>query len=65
MIELVDTVATIGIDFTNVAAAGPPSDLPSAVPEFVGDILGSIRSFLDGSIENLGKTVRKLTPGGN
>lgn len=65
MFELVDAIATVGIDFTNVAAAGPPSDLPGPVPDFVGDVLGSVRSFLDGSIDDLGKAVSDLTPGGN
>lgn len=64
MIELVDAVATLGIDFANVAQAGPPSDLPGPVPEFVGDVLGAIRSFLDGSIDRLGEAVSGLTPGG-
>jgi len=65
MIELVDAVATVGIDLVNVAAAGPPTDLPGPVPDFVGDVLGSVRSFLEGSIDNLGKAVSDLTPGGN
>jgi hypothetical protein len=65
MIELVDAVATVGIDFTNIAAAGPPADLPGLVPDFVGDVLGTVRSFLDGSIDNLGEAVSDLTPGGD
>jgi hypothetical protein len=65
MIELVDAVATVGIDFTNIAAAGPPADLPGPVPDFVGDVLGTVRSFLDGSIDNLGEAVSDLTPGGD
>lgn len=64
MIELVDTIAQVAIDFTNVAQAGPPSDLPGPVPDFVGDILGSVRSFIGGSIDNLGEAVSDLTPGG-
>lgn len=62
MIELLDTLATVGIDFTNVAAAAPPTDLPEPVPDFVGDILGSVRSFLDGGVEKLGAAVDDVTP---
>lgn len=64
MIELVDALATAGIDFANVAAAGPPTDLPAPVPDFVGEILGSVRSFVDGGVEKLGSVVSDLTPGG-
>lgn len=46
-------------------AAGPPSDLPGPVPEFVGDIHETIDGFLDGTVENLGKAVSDLTPGEN
>lgn len=52
-------------DATHVIAQGPPVDLPDPVPDFVGDILGSIRSFLDGSIDQLGDAVSGLTPGGS
>lgn len=37
--------------------AGPPSDLPDPVPEFVGDLLGAIDGFLSGTIDDLGETV--------
>ncbi|MFB6156731.1 MAG: hypothetical protein ABEJ34_02685 [Haloferacaceae archaeon] len=30
------------------AAAGPPADLPGPVPDFVTEILDTIRSFLSG-----------------
>lgn len=66
MFELVDPVATLGIDVLNaVAQAGPPSDLPAPVPDFVGDVLGRVRSFVDGGIDSLGKALRDVTPGGN
>jgi len=65
MIELLDAVTTLGIDLANVAQAGPPTDLPASVPDFVDDVLGSVRSFLDGSVEKLGSTVSDLTPGGS
>ncbi|MFC7225833.1 hypothetical protein N0B31_00325 [Salinirubellus salinus] len=45
------------------AEAGPPSDLPGPVPEFVGDIHETVRGFLDGTVENLGQAVSDLTPG--
>jgi hypothetical protein len=61
--ELLDAVTALGIDLANVAQAGPPTDLPAPVPDFVGEILGSVRSFLDGGIEKLGSTVSDLTPG--
>ncbi|MFB6218652.1 MAG: hypothetical protein ABEH77_05650 [Halobacteriaceae archaeon] len=47
-----------------IAAAGPPADLPAPVPDFVGGILDAVRSFLDGSVDNLGEAVSGLTPGG-
>lgn len=46
-----------------IALAGPPSDLPAAVPDFVGDIHEAIRSFSGGD-GGLGETIRDLTPGG-
>lgn len=47
-----------------VALAGPPSDLPAAAPDFVGDIHEAIRSFTGGD-GGLGETIRDLTPGGS
>jgi hypothetical protein len=35
------------------------------VPEFVGDIHDTIRSFLNGGIETLGAAVSDVTPGGD
>lgn len=35
------------------ADAGPPSDLPGPVPDFVGDILNTIQQFLDGALEGV------------
>lgn len=43
--------------------AGPPTDLPEQVPDFVGDVHDAIGSFLDGNLENLGSAVSDLTPG--
>jgi hypothetical protein len=37
--------------------AGPPSDLPEPVPDFVGDILGSVNDSLSGAVDDLGATV--------
>ncbi|RAW46847.1 hypothetical protein DQW50_00150 [Halorubrum sp. 48-1-W] len=46
----------------NAAAgdAGPPSDLPGAVPEFVGEILSTVDGFLSGEIGDLGDAVSDL-----
>lgn len=46
----------------NAAAgdAGPPSDLPGPVPEFVGDALSAIDGFLSGEIGTLGDAVSDL-----
>ena len=66
MIETDPTiVATIGTDaLITLASGGPPGDLPEHVPEFVGELHGSIRAFLAGSVDSLGETVSGLTPGG-
>lgn len=45
--------------------AGPPSSLPEPVPDFVGDVLGSVTDFLSGSVDHLGEVVRSITPGGS
>lgn len=39
------------------ADAGPPSDLPGPVPDFVGDVLNTVQQFLDGALEILGPAV--------
>jgi hypothetical protein len=44
---------------------GPPGDLPSQVPDFVGDIHDRIGGFLDGSIDSLGEAVSGVTPDGD
>lgn len=43
--------------------AGPPSDLPGPVPDFVEDILGSISDFLFGSVSDLGSAVSGIASG--
>lgn len=57
-------MAPLANDTTQVfLQAGPPSDLPAQVPDFVGDILDTIRSATgEGGI---GDTISELTPGGN
>lgn len=49
--------------------AGPPSDLPERVPDFVGGILDSVTEFLSGNVSDLGETVSDVAggdaPGGN
>jgi hypothetical protein len=42
---------------------GPPSDLPGPVPDFVGDILGSVNDFLSGGISHLGEAVSGIASG--
>ena len=40
--------------------AGPPSDLPDQVPDFVGGILDSVNEFLGGGVDDLGETVSEV-----
>lgn len=45
------------------AERGPPADLPSQVPDFVGDIHDAIGTFLDGDLGgSLGEAISDLTP---
>lgn len=46
-----------------VLQAGPPSGLPSQVPDFVSNILDAVRNFTGEG--GLGETIRGLTPGGS
>lgn len=58
-------VATLATDAVQVTLqAGPPTDLPGPVPEFVGDILGAVGSAMGDAAEGLGETISNLTPGG-
>ena len=63
VIALVFLVGTMG-----VAAAqqgeGPPDELPSPVPDFVSDVLGTISDFVSSVITTLGDVLRAITPGG-
>ena len=45
--------------------AGPPSDLPDQVPEFVGDILNNVNDFLSGGVDNLGESVSDVAGNGD
>ena len=48
----------------SAAERGPPVDLPSQVPDFVGDIHDRIGQFLDGDLAgSLGEHLSELTPG--
>ncbi|MEF8780690.1 MAG: hypothetical protein V5A46_08435 [Haloferacaceae archaeon] len=58
-------LAQIATDAAGTVAQGPPGGLPEPVPEFVTDVHGAIRSFLDGSMDRLGDAVSGLTPGGS
>lgn len=45
--------------------AGPPTDLPARVPEFVGNILGEIGSSAGDATGGIGDAISGLTPGGS
>lgn len=46
--------------------AGPPSDLPGPVPDFVEDILSSINDFLSGALDgDLGSVVSDIAGNGS
>ncbi|MCD2199364.1 GNAT family N-acetyltransferase [Halobacterium sp. KA-4] len=49
-------------DFHDLHGLSAVASLPEPVPDFVGDILGSVRSFLDGGVEKLGAVVDHVTP---
>jgi hypothetical protein len=57
--------ADAGANDGTVGQAGPPSELPDPVPDFVGDIHDQIRSFIDGNVENLGEAVSGIAGGDN
>lgn len=59
------TIAQFATDATRmVLQAGPPSDLPAQVPDFVLEILREI-SAGGGESGGLGETISGLTPGGS
>lgn len=43
--------------------AGPPADLPTQVPDFVGRLLGEISASAADTAGGLGETISELTPG--
>jgi hypothetical protein len=45
--------------------AGPPTDLPAQVPDFVGNILAEVNSMAGGESGGLGETISGMTPGGS
>jgi hypothetical protein len=45
--------------------AGPPSDLPDQVPDFVGDILSNVNDFLSGGVDDLGEAVSDVAGNGD
>ena len=65
MIET-EPIATVqfATETATVLAQGPASGFPDPAPDFVGDVLGGIRSFLEGTVEFPGGLVRDLAPGG-
>lgn len=40
-----------------VASQGPPTELPDAVPDFVGEIHSTINAFVGGGAESIGESV--------
>ncbi len=63
----VAVVLTLLVGATGAAAAqpaaGPPSDLPDQVPEFVSGLLETITEFFGGALEAVDEAVRSVTPG--
>lgn len=58
------TMATLANDAAQVVLqAGPPSDLPAQVPDFVNQILDTVRT--SGGEGGLGEVISDLTPGGS
>ena len=58
------TIATIANDAAHtIMQAGPPSDLPAQVPDFVSSILDAVRGSVGEG--GLGETISGLTPGGS
>jgi hypothetical protein len=59
------TMATLAQNAVDVAAqAGPPTDLPAQVPDFVGNVLGEIGASAGDAMDGLGESISGLTPGG-
>lgn len=69
-------VCTLLVGATGIAMAqpgnGPPDELPSPVPEFVSDVLGTIGDFvaavldsLEGAMGSLGEAIATSTPDGD
>ncbi|MEF8772102.1 hypothetical protein [Halodesulfurarchaeum sp.] len=58
------TIATIANDTAQIVLqAGPPTDLPAQVPDFVSSILETVRSSAGEG--GLGEIISGLTPGGS
>jgi hypothetical protein len=55
--------ADAGANGDDPGQAGPPTDLPDPVPEFVSDIHDRIRSFIDGNVDDLGEAVSGIAGG--
>lgn len=54
---LVGATGAVAAQPDNDSDAGPPSDLPDPVPDFVEDILGSISDFLSGILGAVGDAI--------
>ncbi|MFW5922252.1 MAG: hypothetical protein ACOCRC_02980 [Halodesulfurarchaeum sp.] len=58
------TIAQMASDTAQtIMQAGPPSDLPAQVPDFVSSILDTVRSSAGEG--GLGEAISGLTPGGS
>ena len=57
------TIATFANDTAQIVLqAGPPTDLPAQVPDFVSSILETVRGSAGSG--GLGETISGMTPGG-
>lgn len=52
-------------DHANDERVGPSDGLPAQVPDHVSDLHDRIESFLSGSVDNLGESLRELFAGGD
>ncbi|APE95401.1 hypothetical protein [Halodesulfurarchaeum formicicum] len=58
------TILTVATDAgQTLLQAGPPSDLPAQVPDFVTELLDTVRNST--GEDGLGETISELTPGGS
>lgn len=60
------TIVVLSTGMIGMAGAtpgeGPPDEMPSAVPDFVSDLLNAIGEFVAGMLEAVANLVSNLTP---